>query len=66
MLVTLRAQRAIGVKALSNTILVALRHINKGKRLTDPVSVRRSKTSLLKLPDIMVCNNLKRHEQWFP
>ena len=40
---------SIRVKTLSNTNLVGPRHIKREKRLL-PVDVRRSKTSLLKLP----------------
>ena len=42
---------SVRVKTLSNINLVASRHINREKGLL-PIEVRRSKTSLLKLPII--------------
>ena len=47
----LRQNLSLRVKTLSHTYLVASRYI-KREKLSLPVDVRRSKTSLLKLPSI--------------
>ena len=44
---------SISVKTLSKTNLVASMHIKREKRSL-PVDVRRSKTSLLKLPNLTI------------